>query len=246
MTEPQESTDSQVTADPPSPRTRVRRLAARGRYDRDTVLSILDAGLIAHVGVTTPDGPLVLPMAYGRDDEQLYLHGAAANHLLRSADRHEVCVTVTHLDGLVMARTPFHNSMNYRSVVVRGKASKIVDEPTKLRALHLITDHVVANWDTSRLPSKSDLRKTLVLELPLTEASAKVRTGGPIDEPEDIAGPWWAGYVPVTTLFGEPEDVERPHEQCVAATRNRSSGRRHSRQPAQTSRQQVQVADKYK
>ena len=168
------------------------------------MLGILDAGLIAHVGVTTPDGPLVLPMVYGRDEERLYLHGAAANHLLGTGDGEEICVTVTHVDGLVMARTPFHNSMNYRSVVVRGRAMRIDGEERKSYALQLITDHIVANWDTSRPPSQIDLRRTLVLELPLTEASAKVRTGDPIDEPTDIAGPWWAGVVPISTRFEAP------------------------------------------
>lgn len=169
------------------------------------MLAILDAGLIAHVGVTTPEGPLVLPMAYGRDEERLYLHGAAANHLLGAGQGEEICVTVTHLDGLVLARTPFHNSMNYRSVVVRGRARRIDGEERKRYALKLITDHIVANWDTSRPPSGIDLRRTLVLELPLAEASAKVRTGDPIDEPDDIVGPWWAGVVPISTRFEAPE-----------------------------------------
>ena len=183
---------------------RVRRGAPRARYDQAEVLEILDAGLIAHVGVTTPEGPLVLPMVYGCDEEQLYLHGAAANHLLGTGEGEEICVTVTHVDGLVMARTPFHNSMNYRSVVVRGRATRIDDEERKRYALKRVTDHVVANWDTSRPPSEIDLRRTLVLELPLAEASAKVRTGDPIDEPGDIAGPWWAGVVPITTRFEPP------------------------------------------
>ena len=182
----------------------MRRGANRARYGRDDVLAILDAGMIAHVGVTTADGPLVLPMAYGHDRERLYLHGAAANHLLGTGDGHEVCVTVTHLDGLVMARTPFHNSMNYRSVVVRGRATRIDDEQGKRRALKLVTDHVVAIWGSSRPPSQTDLRKTLVLELPLAEASAKVRAGDPVDEPDDIAGPWWGGVVPITTRFESP------------------------------------------
>ena len=176
----------------------------RACYGRDDVLGILDSGLIAHVGVTTADGPLVLPMAYVRDGDWLYLHGAAANHLLNTGDGHEVCVTVTHLDGLVMARTPFHNSMNYRSVVVRGRARRILDDQRRLYALKLITDHVVAHWDLVRPPSQLDLRKTMVLELPLAEASAKVRAGDPVDEPGDIAGPWWAGVVPITTRFETP------------------------------------------
>ena len=196
--------DATGGAGPASERTRVRRGAPRARYGRDEVLGILDAGLIAHVGVTTPDGPLVLPMAYGRDEERLYLHGAAANHLLGTGEGEEICVTVTHVDGLVMARTPFHNSMNYRSVVVRGRAARIDGEERKSYALQLITDHIVANWDTSRPPSQIDLRRTLVLEMPLAEASAKVRTGDPIDEPTDIAGPWWAGVVPISTRFEAP------------------------------------------
>ena len=188
----------------PSPRTRVRRGAERAHYDHDTVHAILDAGMIAHVGVQTPDGPLVLPMAYGRDDETLYLHGALANHLLGSGEDHQVCATVTLVDGLVMARTPFHNSMNYRSVVVRGLATKITDDAAKLRALELITDHVVANWAVGRPVSETDNKKTLVLELPLAEASAKVRAGDPVDEPDDMAGPWWSGVIPIETRFLAP------------------------------------------
>ena len=191
-------------AGPPSARMRVRRGADRARYNLADVLGILDAGLVAHVGVSTRDGPLVLPMAYGRDQDRLYLHGAVANHLLGTADGMEICVTVTHLDGLVVARTPFHNSMNYRSAVVRGRALRIRDSERKLVALRLITDHVATHWDAVRPPSPSDLRKTLVLELPLAEASAKVRSGDPIDEPEDVAGPWWAGVVPITTHFEAP------------------------------------------
>ena len=188
----------------PSSRTTVRRGANRAIYAPDDVRTILDAGMIAHVGVQTPEGPLVLPMAYGRDDTTLYLHGAAANHLLGTGDGHEICATVTLVDGLVMARTPFHNSMNYRSVVVRGRATKVDAKDAKLRALKIITDHVVENWDLGRKVSDVDERKTLVLEMPLAEASAKVRAGDPIDEPEDMAGPWWAGVIPIETRFGEP------------------------------------------
>ncbi len=192
------------SSQPPSPRVKVRRGANRAEYEMDTIKTILDAGLIAHVGVQTPDGPLVLPMAYGRDDDTLYLHGAAANHLLGSGEGHDICATVTHVDGLVMARTPFHNSMNYRSVVVRGLATKIEDPDAKLRALKIITDHVVANWDETRPVSEIDNKKTLVLEMPLAEASAKVRAGDPIDEEDDMAGPWWAGVIPIETRFLAP------------------------------------------
>ncbi len=182
----------------------MRRGAERAVYASSEVRAILDAAMIAHVGVQTPEGPLVLPMAFGRDDTRLYLHGAAANHLLGTGSGHEICATVTHVDGLVMARTPFHNSMNYRSVVVRGLATRIDETEAKLRALKIITDHVVANWNLGRPVSDIDERKTLVLEMPLAEASAKIRTGDPIDEPDDIAGPWWAGVIPVETRFGPP------------------------------------------
>ena len=187
-----------------SERVKVRRGAGRARYAKDDVLGILDAGLIAHLGVSTSDGPLVLPMAYGHDGECLFLHGAVANHLLGTGASQEICVTVTCLDGLVMARTPFHNSMNYRSVVIRGTARRVDEDGRKGYALKLVTDHVVENWDNGRPPSPSDLRKTLVLEVPLTEVSAKVRSGDPVDEPEDIVGPWWAGVVPITTRFESP------------------------------------------
>lgn len=199
--------ESEVGSQPgaPSNRVRVRRAAGRARYGKEEVLGILDVGLIAHVGVSTPEGPLVLPMAYGHDGEHLFLHGAVANHLLGSGEGQEVCVTVTHLDGLVMARTPFHNSMNYRSAVIRGKARRIDEDERKGYALKLVTDHVVENWDSGRPPSSSDLRKTLVLEVPLTEASAKARSGDPVDEPEDVAGPWWAGLVPIATRFESPK-----------------------------------------
>ncbi|WP_419909397.1 pyridoxamine 5'-phosphate oxidase family protein [Candidatus Poriferisodalis sp.] len=216
----------------PSPRTKLRRMAERGRYGDDDVREILDAGLIAHVGVDTPDGPLVLPMAYGRDDENLYLHGALANHLLNSGEGAEICVTVTHLDGLVMARTPFHNSMNFRCVVVRGVARRITDAAAKERALKLVTDHIVANWDASRPPSAEDLRATLVLELPLAEASAKVRSGDPVDDAEDMAGNWWAGVVPLTTRFELPTPAADltegiPMPTAVANLAHRTPDTRH-------------------
>ncbi len=199
-----DETQAESGAGPASERVKVRRSADRGRYDLADVTQILDAGLIAHVGVSTPEGPLVLPMAYGHDGESLYLHGAVTNHLLGSGEDQEICVTVTCLDGLVVARTPFHNSMNYRSVVVRGRAQRITNDEHKLTALKLVTDHIAEIWDSSRPPSKIDLRKTLVLQMPLTESSAKVRSGDPIDEADDIAGSWWAGVVPITTRFEPP------------------------------------------
>jgi hypothetical protein len=189
---------------PASDRVRVRRLAERGRYDPADIRSILADGLVAHVGVITADGPLVLPMAYGCTDDTMYLHGAVGNALLGAAGDAELCATVTLVDGLVLARTPFHNSMNYRCVVVRGRGRRIEDPAEQERALRVITDHIVATWDHGRAPSGPDLRRTLVLALPLDEASAKVRSGDPVDEPDDIGGPHWAGTVAVTTTFGPP------------------------------------------
>lgn len=192
------------TTAPPSERVRVRRIAERGRYDPAEIHAILDEGLVAHVGIDTDDGPVVLPMAYGRTDDTLYLHGAVGNALLRGAQEAELCATVTLVDGLVLARTPFHNSMNYRCVVVRGRGRRVDDPVEHEDALRRITDHIVATWDHGRTPSEGDLRRTLVLALPLTEASAKVRSGDPVDEPDDLVGPHWAGTVAVTTTFGTP------------------------------------------
>ena len=197
------------TTEPPPPgpateRVRVRRGTRRADYDRGTALAVLDAGLVAHLGVTTPEGPLVLPMAYGRTDEWLYLHGAAANGVLGSAVDHEVCVTVTLLDALVVARSPFHNSMDYRCVVVRGRARRVDDPAERRQALRLVSDHVVPTWDAGRPPTGSELRRTLVVAVPLAEVSVKVRAGGPGDEPEDLDGPHWGGHVPLRTEFGEP------------------------------------------
>ncbi len=195
-------------ASPPPPvptdRVRLRRHPERGGYEREEVRDILDQGLIAHVGVSTPVGPLVLPMAYGCAEDTMYLHGATANSLLAAGGDAELCATVTLLDGLVLARAPFHNSMNYRSVVVRGRGRRVVDPEEHRDALRRISDHIVANWDQGRPPDPSELRRTLVLALPLAEASAKIRAGDPVDEPDDVAGPRWAGTVSITTTFGAP------------------------------------------
>jgi nitroimidazol reductase NimA-like FMN-containing flavoprotein (pyridoxamine 5'-phosphate oxidase superfamily) len=189
---------------PASDRVRLRRRPDRGDYDPATVRAILDAGIVAHVGVMTDHGPIVLPMAYGRTDDVLYLHGSAANSMLRAARGSEICATVTLLDGLVFARTPFHNSMNYRSVVVRGIATPVTDPVEHADALRCISDHVVANWDHGRTPTADEIKKTMVIALPLAEASAKTRSGDPIDEPEDLDGANWAGTVALTPTWGTP------------------------------------------
>jgi nitroimidazol reductase NimA-like FMN-containing flavoprotein (pyridoxamine 5'-phosphate oxidase superfamily) len=192
----------------PTDRTTLRRGVARAAYDNDRIRAVLDAGLIAHVGVVTDDGPIVLPMAYGvrgtGDSGEILIHGAVANAMMRAGRGLDVCVTVTIVDGLVVARTPFHNSMNYRSVVVRGTANPIEDPAEKADALRVINDHVAPIWDSARPPSATDIKKTMVLSLSLTEASAKIRAGDPIDEEIDMDGPHWAGVVPLTSTWGEP------------------------------------------
>jgi hypothetical protein len=195
--------DDQVH-EPASERVTLRRRSKRGQYDPAVVKQILDAGVVAHVGVNTDQGPIVLPMAYGRTEETLYLHGSAANSMLRAARRTDICATVTLLDGLVFARSPFHNSMNYRSVVIRGLARPVDDVAEHEEALRIITNHVVANWEHGRAPTAAEIRQTMVVALPLTEASAKVRDGDPIDEPEDVAGSHWAGTVELQQAWGRP------------------------------------------
>lgn len=192
---------------PSSDRTTLRRGTNRAVYERDRIRAILDAGVIAHVGVATDDGPIVLPMAYGTrgegDGAEILIHGALANAMMRAGRALDVCLTVTIVDGLVVARSPFHNSMNYRSVVVRGVATSIDTAEEKSAALKVINDHVAPIWDTARAPSASDLKKTLVLSVPLTEASAKVRDGDPVDDESDLHGPHWAGVVPLTATWGD-------------------------------------------
>jgi uncharacterized protein len=179
-------------------------MADRGSYDRAAILGVLDAGMIAHVGVGTDEGPVVLPMAYGRSDDDLYLHGSVANAALRAAVGCDVCVTVTIVDAIVVGRTPFHNSMNYRSAVVRGTARQVDNADELMAALQAVSDHVVPTWDTGRPPTPSELRQTLVIAVPLVEISAKVRSGGPIDDPADLDGPHWAGHVPINRVWDAP------------------------------------------
>lgn len=193
-----------TTEEGPSTRTTLRRGKNRAAYEQATIREVLDAGVVAHVGVTTDDGPIVLPMAYGINGDHILIHGALANAMMNAGRSIDVCVTVTIVDGLVVARTPFHNSMNYRTVVIRGEATAIDKPAQKAAALKVINDHVAPIWDTARPPSDSDFRKTLVLSVPLAEASAKIRAGDPIDEDIDMDGPHWAGVVPLTSTWGEP------------------------------------------
>jgi nitroimidazol reductase NimA-like FMN-containing flavoprotein (pyridoxamine 5'-phosphate oxidase superfamily) len=190
--------------EPASKRTTLKRGEDRAVYSPDEIRSLLGAGLIAHVGVVTDDGPIVLPMAYGVRGDEILIHGSIANAMLRGGRGLEVCVTITIVDGLVVARSPLHNSMNYRSVVIRGLATPITDDVEQAVALKVINDHIAPIWDTARPPSDLDFRQTLVLSVPLAEASAKVRGGDPIDDEDDIAGPHWAGVLPLTSVWGAP------------------------------------------
>jgi uncharacterized protein len=209
-----------------TPRTTLRRHRERGETDRAALYEVLDAGLICHLGVVADGDPVVLPTAYGRDGDTLYLHGSSANGAFRAADGQRVCVTVTHMDGLVAARSVFSHSVNYRSAVVFGTATVVTGEDERWEALRLITDHLIpGRWAAARQPTTKELAATAVLSLPLDEASVKVRTGMPKDEPEDYGLDVWAGVLPIAVTFGEPlPDPElRPEIPLPAHIRERAS-----------------------
>ena len=195
----------------PTERTTLKRLPKRGEYDRQRVYAILDEAFICHVGFVADGRPVVIPTGYGRLNDTLYIHGSAASRMLRTlGEGIDVCVTVTLIDGLVLARSAFHHSFNYRSVVVFGKARVVTDEAEKMTALRAFTEHVIPQrWDDVREPNESELKATTVLALPLVEASAKIRTGPPIDDEEDHALPVWAGVLPLKLATGEPVDDEQ-------------------------------------
>ena len=187
-------------------RTTLKRLPKRAEYDRERVYEILDEAFICHVGFVFDGHPYVIPTGYGRIGDKLYIHGSAASRMLRTLKEGvDVCVTVTLIDGLVLARSAFHHSMNYRSVVILGKAVAVEDPAEKMEALRAFTDHIVpGRWDEVREPDEGELRATLVLSLPLVEASAKIRTGPPIDDEPDYEIPVWAGEIPLTLTTGDP------------------------------------------
>ena len=197
-----------------TPRTTLRRHRERGQADRTALYDVLDAGLICHLGVVAGDDPVVLPSAYGRHGDTLYLHGSSANKAFWAADGHRVCVTVTHLDGIVAARSVFSHSVNYRSAVIFGTATVVAGEDERTQALRLITDHLIpGRWAAARQPTTKEMAATAVLSLPLEEASVKIRTGMPADEPEDYDLDVWAGVLPVAVTFGEPvADTRLPDE----------------------------------
>jgi uncharacterized protein len=190
----------------PSARSTVRRLAERALYDRESIAAVLDAGVVAHVGVLYQGAPVVIPMAYARIEETLYVHGSTASRMMRALKTGDaMCVTVTVVDGIVLARSAFNMSMNYRAVVVHGRARLVADADERMAAFRAIMDHVVpGHWDEVRPPNDTELRQTLVTAVALDEASAKVRTGPSEEEPEDVDRPVWAGVIPLRTVAGAP------------------------------------------
>src|SRR5262245_22049687 len=195
---------------PKTERTRVRRLPQRASYAVDTVHAILDAGLVCHVSFVEPGRPIVIPTAYARVDDTIVFHGSSRSRtVLAAADGAELCVAVTHLDALVLARSAFHHSVNYRSVVIFGRAVAVTEPTRKLTLLRAFTERLYpGRWTAARPPNEQELKATLVVELPLREAVAKVRTGGPIDDAEDMGLPVWAGVVPLRIVAGTPEPAE--------------------------------------
>jgi nitroimidazol reductase NimA-like FMN-containing flavoprotein (pyridoxamine 5'-phosphate oxidase superfamily) len=189
-----------------TPRATVRRLPERGRYDRASIDAILDESLICHLGFISDGAPIVIPTLHARDGDTVYVHGSAASHALRSlAGGAQACLTVTLVDGLVLARSAFHHSINYRSAMLFGVARLVTDPGEKMRALEAITEHVIpGRWADARQPNAKELKATSVLALPIDEASAKVRTGPPKDDQEDYELPVWAGVLPFVLSAGEP------------------------------------------
>jgi uncharacterized protein len=192
----------------PSARTRVVREPHRGVYDREAAYRILDEGFLCHVGFVADGQPFVIPTSYGRKDANLYIHGSAASRMLRHIKGGvPVCVTVTLLDGLVLARSIFSHSMNYRSVVILGQATLVEDPAEKIAALETLSEHILpGRWAESRQPNPQELKATSVLRLPIQEFSAKIRTGPPIDDEEDLSFPTWAGVIPLEIVAGKPID----------------------------------------
>jgi nitroimidazol reductase NimA-like FMN-containing flavoprotein (pyridoxamine 5'-phosphate oxidase superfamily) len=204
---------------PQTERTTLKRLPKRGVFDRELVYRILDEGFICHVGFSVDGRPFVIPTGYARVEDQLFIHGSQVSRMLRTLSTGiDVCVTVTLVDGLVLARSAFHHSINYRSVVMFGRAAMIEDREAKLAALFAFSEQVIpGRWDDVRQPTEQELKATTVLSLPLVEVSAKVRTGPPIDDDEDYALNVWAGVLPLKIAAGAPindprlpESIETP------------------------------------
>jgi nitroimidazol reductase NimA-like FMN-containing flavoprotein (pyridoxamine 5'-phosphate oxidase superfamily) len=195
----------------PTPHTTLKRLPQRGSYEREAVYAILDEAFICHVGFVVDGQPFVIPTSFARIGDKLYIHGSAASRMLRTlGGAVPVCVTVTLVDGLVLARSAFHHSINYRSVVILGQAVLVEDREQKRRALEAFTEHIIpGRWREVREPNEQELKATSVLALPLAEASAKIRTGGPKDDEEDYALSIWSGVLPLLTVTGAPQADEQ-------------------------------------
>lgn len=189
----------------PSSRNKVKRVPKRGHYDEQTIHEVLDAGFVCHVGFVVKGQPFVIPTAYGREGNKIYIHGATKSRMMMAANEGiPVCITVTHVDGIVLARSAFHHSMNYRSVVVFGKAVEVSEEK-KEHALFVISEQILkGRWDESRLPNEKELKATMVLAVEIEEASAKIRTGPPSDDKADYDLPIWAGVIPIEQTFLKP------------------------------------------
>lgn len=214
----------------PTERTRVRRQPERARSDRADLYAVLDEALVCHLGVVVDGYPAVLPTLCARADDTLYIHGSSGSRTIRAAADSPVCVTVTHLDGLVLARSVFHHSANYRSAVIYGVTRLIADSEEKLAGLRAVTEHLApGQWDAARRPNRKELAATSVLALPLGEASVKVRSGPPGDEPEDMVRDTWSGVLPARMVWGEPvpDPTLRPgtplpeHVRDLVSARNR-------------------------
>ena len=188
-------------------RIRVKRVPSRGKYDKESIHSILDASFLCHIGFIYEGYPVVIPTLFGRDNDKLYIHGANSSRMLKSLQKGiEISVAVTLVDGIVLARSAFHHSMNYRSVVLFGTAALVTDPEEKLRALKVVSDQVISDrWEEVRLPNEKELKATTVLAIPVNEASAKVRTGPPVDDKEDYDLDVWAGVIPLQFTIQEPE-----------------------------------------
>jgi len=195
----------------PTPRTRVVREPDRAVYDREAVNLLLDEGFLCHVGFVVDGQPFVIPTSYGRDGNVLYIHGSAASRMLRNLSQGiRVCITVTLLDGLVLARSIFNHSMNYRSVVILGTATLVDDPEEKLKALRVLSEHIMPHrWDDSRQPNEKELKATSALRVPIEEFSAKVRQGPAVDDEPDYSFPTWAGVIPLDATVGTPIRDER-------------------------------------
>jgi uncharacterized protein len=215
----------------PTPRTTVRRLAKRAVYDRAVVDAILDEGLVCHVAFLHEGEPCLIPTGYARDESWLYLHGAQKNRMLRAICGGKACVTVTLLDGLVLARSAFHHSINYRSVVIFGEGEEVTGEAEKYEAMRLLVEHIVpGRWAEARRPNQQELDATLIVRFPLEECSAKVRTGNPVDDEPDLALPVWAGVLPANTGWGPPQaDALLPADVPVPGYVNSYSRNREER-----------------